>query len=1287
MKKFFAYTLSIFLVAVCCFSLVGFSTAETTSDSKSTDLLETQVKILLELRDSQEYGKEYDFADPAFVKGYVKYYCSYTMKDKVTNYPAMGGNFIALTKDELQKVIDTLKIADKSKVVLDDVAKLADGKYYVSADDVNDYYDVEYISVSDEEKPEDRSYTFDYKTKDDSVSGQAIAKLETIDEDKQIISSITFEDKKYETPLMQHRSAARQSSSATTGNSTSESKTTTAPTTTVAPSNKALAAPKAAAVPWSFNGVNVTSKDVYSVGDTITITPNTTGTATNVKYKYVWSHNDWSTWGVISQFSTANSVTYKLTKPGTYDFYIDANEGSKTVTKFKRITVLSTKWNLSKVNVTSSAAYYPGQTVTITPTIAGTGSNMKYKFVWSYNNWSTWGVVRDFSTTASASFKFSKAGKYDLYIDATDGTNTITKYATINVTPASWNLSKANVTSKAVYSIGEPISITPTISGGTSYVTYKYVWSHNNWNTWGVISNFSANKSATFTPTKTGVYDFYIDATDGNKTTTKSVRIEVVNTKWNLNKVNVTTQSVYYTGQTITISPGIAGTASNMKYKYVWAHNGWSTWGVIKDFSTATSTTFTLTKPGTYQLYIDANDGSNTITKYATINVSTSWYNNGATFSAAPYRINTPMTITAKPSGSAYGAQYKYVYYYENWKYWGVIKDFSSSQSISFTPPRTGKCTIVIDMMVNGVVKSTSTTIDVQKQWNHAGVSIVEKPIYKVNSPVTIKASASGNTSGLRYKYVWSKNDWKEWGVIAENSTASSIKYTPKTEGVYDLYVDIKDATGALETKSIKIYVSNQGWVISGHSLSKASPATQGESIKITTNVAGYQNINGMKYKFVWSKENWSKWGVIQTYSTTNYATWTPTEPGVYTLYVDCVDTTGFLKTLEIPYVVNSKTTSSVKVDLSHTSASIPQGKTMYINAKSVSPASAAIKYISNNSNIATVYSSGTKAYITGVNNGKTQILAVDSSGKTAAICDVTITNSEPIKFAYTSPNSAPKNSTVEMYAITDKTRDSVRFYVNGQTITASSKVVDGNTYVWKASIKMSNAGEYSVTAYSSKGGSWTTCSNGNTSIYVTSSTDTTTTTTGKRRMSDKGVQFLAESEGFSSSVYNDLGGTPTIGYGKVVYAGDKFYNNLTKKEGLAMMLNLVNTASYSTNVNKLFVDNGIKFNQQQFDALVSFSYNVGASWTLQMYNKQLRAIVLASANKDLNLVNKQAFANEFNTWHHMSNGTCVQGLVSRRINELEMFFYGDYVRTMPPKLTSQNSWFYYDMKTCPKQK
>ena len=75
---------------------------------------------------------------------------------------------------------------------------------------------------------------------------------------------------------------------------------------------------------------------------------------------------------------------------------------------------------------------------------------------------------------------------------------------------------------------------------------------------------------------------------------------------------------------------------------------------------------------------------------------------------------------------------------------------------------------------------------------------------------------------------------------------------------------------------------------------------------------------------------------------------------------------------------------------------------------------------------------------------------------------------------------------------------------------------------------------------------------------------------------------------------YNQV---PTIGYGYTFGAGTVFYNNLSKTEAWSLLVNSINRASYTSEVNRFMQRNNLKMNQNQADCLISFGYNVGPGY------------------------------------------------------------------------------------------
>jgi lysozyme len=153
-------------------------------------------------------------------------------------------------------------------------------------------------------------------------------------------------------------------------------------------------------------------------------------------------------------------------------------------------------------------------------------------------------------------------------------------------------------------------------------------------------------------------------------------------------------------------------------------------------------------------------------------------------------------------------------------------------------------------------------------------------------------------------------------------------------------------------------------------------------------------------------------------------------------------------------------------------------------------------------------------------------------------------------------------------------------------------------------------------------------------------------------QMSQHGLDLLKQWEGFELNVYNDSAGLPTIGVGhlltkselssgKIVIKGVsvKYADGLTNQQVLDLLSQDVKPAEQTVN-------NGVKvsLNQNQFDTLVSFTFNVGGA-----------AFTSSTLLKVLNQGQYAQVPDQLRRWTR-AGGRVVQGLVNRRENEIKLW-------------------------------
>lgn len=146
-------------------------------------------------------------------------------------------------------------------------------------------------------------------------------------------------------------------------------------------------------------------------------------------------------------------------------------------------------------------------------------------------------------------------------------------------------------------------------------------------------------------------------------------------------------------------------------------------------------------------------------------------------------------------------------------------------------------------------------------------------------------------------------------------------------------------------------------------------------------------------------------------------------------------------------------------------------------------------------------------------------------------------------------------------------------------------------------------------------------------------------------KLNSKGYDLIVKHEGLSLKPYLCPAKIPTIGYGNTYYPNGKRVTLLdepiTKEYALEIFKEIADR--FAKAVSKLVV---VPLNQNQFNALVSFAYNVG------MANFQ-KSTLLKKVNKNKDDISIEL---EFNKWV-FAKGVKLNGLVKRRKDESNIYF------------------------------
>lgn len=145
-------------------------------------------------------------------------------------------------------------------------------------------------------------------------------------------------------------------------------------------------------------------------------------------------------------------------------------------------------------------------------------------------------------------------------------------------------------------------------------------------------------------------------------------------------------------------------------------------------------------------------------------------------------------------------------------------------------------------------------------------------------------------------------------------------------------------------------------------------------------------------------------------------------------------------------------------------------------------------------------------------------------------------------------------------------------------------------------------------------------------------------------KTSDAGIEMIKSFEGFLEYAVWDYGQW-SIGYGTGVPEG-QYPNGISREEAEVLLRQYLD--NFENRLNQFMIDYNVSLNQNQFDALISFIYNLGPN--VLYYEKMTLRDMIVSGD-----YTPESLTAEFKTWSY-AGGVQLSGLVRRRQAEAELF-------------------------------
>ena len=260
--------------------------------------------------------------------------------------------------------------------------------------------------------------------------------------------------------------------------------------------------------------------------------------------------------------------------------------------------------------------------------------------------------------------------------------------------------------------------------------------------------------------------------------------------------------------KTVTFTAKAAGGKEGYTYKFIVYNKTTGTWGLVQNYSSKNTCTWTKGSAGDRYFYVDVKDAAGNVVRSEALNVKIDAATPKVTLTGSSETVNAgaKLTLTAQTTLGS-GCTYKFIIFNPSTNQWFKLQDFGSSNTFTWTAGSDGTRLFYVDVKdADGNVtrsKVLNVTIGSGSTDRLTVNATVSDNTTNIGEKITFTAHGIGGKAGYTYKMVVYNKTTKTWGLVQNFSSNNAITWVAGTAGDREFYIDVKDADGNVARSAV----------------------------------------------------------------------------------------------------------------------------------------------------------------------------------------------------------------------------------------------------------------------------------------------------------------------------------------------------------------------------------------------------------------------------------------------------------------------------------------------------